>query len=234
MLAACLGCLVDSQYDPPSRDFQDNSSSQARHLAIGFIMDELMDELFNPSWRCISMAIVAIRVKWGENTPSREALRAAYTGNPSVALQNLNLVVEKSKHPHCQDRDTLGKYLVKIIKFAGKTAIKTSTDSSGGSTPVFNSDFPSENAVEVVTHRLSYLVTEGGRSTTSSNKDDDELAILFSPVLQNLNMLASIEDYWRGLTFGQLNHKFQQELTELNEMFASFRAAVTKVSLELN
>ncbi|KAG8965459.1 hypothetical protein FRC00_002706 [Tulasnella sp. 408] len=118
MLTAWLGYLADSRNRYPS---------QARHSALGFIIDVLV----NPSWRCISMAIVTITVTWGINNSDHETLHAAYTGEPSVALQNLNLVVQKVNDPHCPDRDTLSKYIVKIMKLTGKAAIDSSVDSSG-------------------------------------------------------------------------------------------------------
>ncbi|KAG8965454.1 hypothetical protein FRC00_002701 [Tulasnella sp. 408] len=67
MLAAWLGYLAEPYNDYPS---------EARHLAVGFIIDELV----NPSWRSISMAAVVITVMWGVNERDPEVLRAAYTG----------------------------------------------------------------------------------------------------------------------------------------------------------
>ncbi|KAG8965456.1 hypothetical protein FRC00_002703 [Tulasnella sp. 408] len=67
MLAVWLGCLAANinHYPPP-----------ARHLAFDFIMDELV----NPSWRCISMAIIAITLMWDVGRGSSQELRRAYTG----------------------------------------------------------------------------------------------------------------------------------------------------------
>ncbi|KAG8901801.1 hypothetical protein FRC00_004398 [Tulasnella sp. 408] len=66
MLTAWLGYLADSENGYPS---------QARHLALGFIIDELV----NSSWRSVSMATVAITVMWGNKT-DHGVLHAAYSG----------------------------------------------------------------------------------------------------------------------------------------------------------
>ncbi|KAG9041636.1 hypothetical protein FS837_011942 [Tulasnella sp. UAMH 9824] len=297
ILAAWLGYLADSTNGYPS---------QARHSALGFIIDELV----NPSWRCISMAIVAITAVWGVKKSDHEMLRAAYAGKPSVVLQNLAFVIAKSNDPDCQDRDTLRKYLVKILNFTGKAAIDSSTNSSGGPNgvagvlrflerlmraqdsssdlinigrnlrgeltsalartcekppsvrseypgsaleemleeslqlfrdltaslkpPALNSEFCLGNNVEVAPHRSPYLATVGGRPTTSSNEDDVELASLFSPVLQRLNVLANtMMDNWFGFSQPEHNRKFKRQVTELNGMFAVFQDAVRSVSRDI-
>ncbi|KAG8900934.1 hypothetical protein FRC00_010076 [Tulasnella sp. 408] len=66
---------------------------------------------------------------WDVNEMYYGTLDAAYAGEPSAALKNLNLVAKKINDPDCQDRDTLSKYILKIMKFIGKSAIDSSSDS---------------------------------------------------------------------------------------------------------
>ncbi|KAG9040406.1 hypothetical protein FS837_000685, partial [Tulasnella sp. UAMH 9824] len=100
--------------------------------------------------------------------------------------------------------------------------------------PAVNSDFALGNTVGVVPHRSPYLATVGGRSTTSSHENDVELASLFNPVLQRLNVLANtMMDDWFGFSQPEHNHKFKRQVTELNGMFVIFQDAARSVSREI-
>ncbi|KAG8892756.1 hypothetical protein FRC01_013968, partial [Tulasnella sp. 417] len=117
LVSAWLGYMADSRSGYPS---------SARHLALGSIIVEAV----NPSWRCISMVIVVIMVEWGVEEGSHEVLHSAYTGKPSIALQNLRSLLKKTNDYDCQDQDTLKQYLVKIFRLTGKAAANNSRSSS--------------------------------------------------------------------------------------------------------
>lgn len=93
--------------------------------------------------------------------------------------------------------------------------------------PAINSDF------SPVHHRPRYLAIDGGRSTTPSYKDDEELADSFISVLQKLNVLANTIRDSRHFYTHEQDQKFKRDVTELNGMFATFQAAVKSASPEI-
>ncbi|KIO27196.1 hypothetical protein M407DRAFT_23611 [Tulasnella calospora MUT 4182] len=274
MIAACLGLVAGRT--PPNR-------TQDDRLALRSTIERLQ---VNPSWRCISMLTEVIMVQWRIHQTSHEQVCTAYTGKPSTVRENLELLLNNSNDPQCEDRDILREYFVDIFKLAWKA----SADGDGGSSnasgdlinagrnirgelisvlqlgckkptdpwakysgsalqetleallhlfteltaslnlPAFGSQSSSGDPVAVLRHRCPDLATVGGWPTTSSNKDDDELVHLLSPILQKLNVLANTLHDWGPYWDDQDDAKFKRQVAELNAMYSSFTAAVEIVS----
>lgn len=98
--------------------------------------------------------------------------------------------------------------------------------------PACDSDSSSEGNIGVLRRLSPYLVTVGGRPMTTSNDEDDGLVHAFSPISQELNAAVVKTEQRLGRHFNHYKTavKFKQQVTQLNDIFASFKTAVESVS----